>query len=677
MTMCILCIQHQYLITIVYHSYTYHPSDLGDVPIKLDNVVVHKLADDKSSVQFDLDVIWDGECDIQMRSDYGLQFGVKSVKLSGRMSFLLCPLTEVLPVVSAIQYSFINVPDLELDVTGLAQLADFTIIDKTIRKMILDILSGMMVLPNRMLYKMDLANDYLKTYQPPLGIVNVTAVRGRGFVIERGVITDDVPDVYLLTQFGSSPTPWRTKTVWDDLNPVWNESAHFVLSDYDQNIRIHAWDEDKSPLDPDDDLGEAEMTVGDMLVAGGTAEVELLIDEEESGAHVTLACEVLPLTTKDLSSFDNPLCAEPNKLCGCLTILVTKAFDIPLKVEKAATFVKVSFAKQEFFTSVVTDYPGLDALNPNYDASFMVPLTTDMVESSADIAGEIEFNLINDIDTILGTTTIELSELAVHPGNKIQQKRKIGRSGASIQIQVIMYGIDMSKASPPIANAEVVAAIPEAPTTPIRQIAVPSLSMDSPSTPRPGEMGKVRITAVRGRGFKIQKKAFQKDDVPDVYLKMKFSSGRNKQKWQTNTIKDSVKPEWNESTNFALNDQEEVLYIDAFDQDKGVGDSDDFLGSAQITVSELLLQAKEVELPLTVTKFGKPVSTGAFITIDCDMVGVDNMNGAWTPAASSLGMSSNSSLGSIESSGSLSFGTSDWKEKTRTQVKLEFERMKN
>ena len=158
---------------------------------------------------------------------------------------------------------------------------------------------------------------------------------------------------------------------------------------------------------------------------------------------------------------------------------------------------------------------------------------------------------------------------------------------------------------------------------------------------------------------------------------MKFSSGRNKQKWQTSTIKDSVKPEWNESTNFALNDHEEVLYIDAFDQDKGVGDSDDFLGSAKITVSELLLQAKEVELPLTIAKFGKPISTGAFITIDCDMVGVDNMNGAWTPAASSLGMSSNSSLGSIESSGSLSFGTSDWKEKTRTQVKLEFERMKN
>ena len=117
------------------------------------------------------------------------------------------------------------------------------------------------------------------------------------------------------------------------------------------------------------------------------------------------------------------------------------------------------------------------------------------------------------------------------------------------------------------------------------------------------------------------------------------------------------------------------LCIDAFDEDKGVGDGDDFLGSAEITVTELLLAAKEVELPLTVTKLGKSQSTGTFITIDCEMVGVD-MDGSWS-AASSLGMSTNTSFGSISSHGSMSFGTSDWKEKTRAQVKLEFERMKN
>jgi len=367
----------------------------------------------------------------------------------------------------------------------------------------------------------------------------------------------------------------------------------------------------------------------------------------------------------------------PNKLCGCLTILVTKAFDVPLKVEEAATFVKVAFAKQEFFTSVVTDYPGLDALNPDYDASFMVPLTTAMVESSANIAGDIDFYLMNGVDTVLGITTINLSDLALLPGNKLQQKRKIGQGGASIEVQIILYGIDMSQASPPMTDADVTSAAMaerEATRTPMRISLPPVSSVDAPATPRPGEMGKVRITAVRGRGFKAQKKAFQKDNAPDVYLKMKFGSGWKQQNWQTSIIKNSTKPEWNETKNFALDDQEEVLCIDAFNGDK-------FLGTAQITVSELLLQAMEVELPLTVTKFGNLQSTGAYITVDCDMVTAENIGGNWTPAASSLGMSSKrSSFGSIESqgsAGSLSFGTRDWKEKTRTQVKLEFERMKN
>ena len=211
--------------------------------------------------------------------------------------------------------------------------------------------------------------------------------------------------------------------------------------------------------------------------------------------------------------------------------------------------------------------------------------------------------------------------------------------------------------------------------TPVKQITLPSPSLNDAITPRPGDMGKVKITAVRGRGFKIQKKAFQKDDVPDMYLKMSFGSGKNQQKWQTGTIKDSKMPEWNESTQFAVNDQEDTLRIEAFDEDKGVGDGDDFLGSAEVTVTELLLAAKEVELPLTATTLGKSQSTGTFITIDCEMVGVD-MDGSWS-AASSLGMSTNTSFGSISSHGSMSFGTSDWKEKTRAQVKLEFERMKN
>jgi len=636
--------------------------DLGHVPVQLDNVVVHKISDDSNSVQFDLDVIWDGECDIQMKSSYGLQFGVKSVKLSGRMSFLLCPLTEVLPVVSAIQYSFINPPDLELDFTGLAQVADFTIIDKTIRKMIQDIMAGMVVLPYRMLYKMDLASDYLKTYQPPLGIVNITIESGRGFVVEKGIVSamDDIPDVYCLTEFGSNyDAPWRTRTIWDNLNPVWMESAMFVLSDYDQAIRIHAWEEDKSPIDPDDDLGTAEICIGDILVDGGRAEVELAIDEEMSGAFISLACQVLSLTTDDISSFDSDLCSGPNKLCGCLTIIVTKAFDIPLKVETAATFVKVTLDKQEFYTSVVTDYPGIDCLNPCYDASFMVPLTQDIVESASDVSGVVEFNLINGVDTILGTTTVALADLAKSPGMALQEKSKIGNGGASIEYRLTMYGVDTSNMIVPenaVESSSNVAPVKEIRARPLS----PTDSVDFgaksiPHGPKPGDMGSVRITAIRGRGFKVQKYAFKKDDVPDVYIKMAF--GQNKQKFRTSTVKNAVAPVWGESTTFALNDHEDMLTIDVYDEDK-VGD--DYLGSAQISVSELMIAAKETELPLSITKYGKPQTTGAFVTVDCDVLGVELDSSFATN--SSLGMSSSGSVDSFDSSnqGSLVFGSKSW-----------------
>ena len=430
-----------------------------------------------------------------------------------------------------------------------------------------------------------------------------------------------------------------------------------MLSDYDQCIKIHAWEEDKSPLDPDDDLGEAEITVGDLLVAGGKAEVELAIDEKDSGAFITVACQVLSLTSDGISSFDSDLCRGLNKLCGCVAIIITKAFDIPLKVDKAATFVKVSFEKQEFYTSVITDYPGLDALNPCYDASFMVPLTQEMIGSSSNVAGVIEFNLMNGVDTILGTTTVTLADLAKAPKMAIQEKRRIGRGGASIEFRVTMYGIDTSNMVVPTTTVEPDALLPPAAEVSVRPRLEPTDSMEF--GPEPGVMGTVRITAVRGRGFKVQKKKFKKNDIPDVYLKMKF--GHNKQKWKTSTVKDNVAPIWGESTTFALNDNDEILAIDAYDEDKGVGDSDDYLGSAQVSVSELLLAAKETELPLSITKFGKPQSTGAFITVDCDVIGVELDTSFATN--SSLGMSSSGSIGevSIESGqGSLVFGSRDW-----------------
>lgn len=73
--------------------------DLGPVPLKLGNVDVHKM--ENGAIKMDLDVDWDGQCDIELDGGAMVpKIGIEHVKLSGRLSILLGPLTNVIPLVS-------------------------------------------------------------------------------------------------------------------------------------------------------------------------------------------------------------------------------------------------------------------------------------------------------------------------------------------------------------------------------------------------------------------------------------------------------------------------------------------------------------------------------------------------------------------------------------------------
>ena len=208
--------------------------DLGHIPFRFDNIVVHPRKGD--NVQFDIDIIWDGKCDIKLKAGAGIALGVKNIKLIGRMQFIMKPLMDVLPCLGAIQYAFVNEPTLELDFTGLANVADFGGIDKIIRSLLKDVISGLLVLPNRMTFKMDPGCDYRDAFVPPIGVARITAKSGRGFVIEKRIgFKDDIPDVYLKVKLGNKL--WKTSVQKDNLSPIWNESADFLLSDLDQIVK--------------------------------------------------------------------------------------------------------------------------------------------------------------------------------------------------------------------------------------------------------------------------------------------------------------------------------------------------------------------------------------------------------------------------------------------------------
>jgi hypothetical protein len=569
--------------------------DLGAVPMIFDNIIVHPLKN--GTIHFDIDVIWDGACDIRLKAGLGVNLGVKNIKLLGRMQFVMRPLANVLPCIGAIQYSFINPPSLVLDFTGLGNVADVGGVDQTIRGIIKDAIAGVMVLPNRMAYKMDLACDYRDAFVPPVGIVRVTAVGGRGFEIEKRLgFKDDVPDVYLNVKLGTKT--WKTSVQKNKLTPAWSETGDFLLSDNDQFLKVDAWDEDKGKFDADDFLGTAELTIGDMLLAGKTMEVELLDENNIStGAFVTLHCEICQLKA-DPKSYSVP--PPNNHLGGLLTIIVTNAFGLPITKEEAESFVKIKYGKQEFFTGIVVDYPGYDCLNPIYDVCFLVPITRELVEGGLP---EVTFELLNKWakPEMLGSLSVSHKSLLEAPENVIKEKRAIGTGGASLDFQVSLQGVgdaavfDASFASLGASARSLGGEASEGAEGDLRD-----------------EVKQVKVTIVSGKGFKIKKKKLRKDDVPDVYCNVKFGSSPSV--WRTSTIKDSVAPEWKESQVYSLTSETQVISLDALDANSKGDDTP--LGGFRVAVGKVLLNGGTMEVELQNVGSGKE----AFIIVACELV---------------------------------------------------------
>lgn len=571
--------------------------DLGKVPMSMDNIVVQPLKDGK--IQCDIDLVWDGACDIQLAAGK-IKLGVKNIKLMGRLQLIFKPLSDELPCIGAIQYGFINKPALVLDFTGLGNIADMGGIDDMIRGIIKDAIAGVMVLPARLTYKMDVNCDYRDAFVPPEGVARITAVCGRGFQIEKKTVgKDDIPDCYLKVTIGTKT--WTTSVIKDDLSPEWLESGDFMLSDKDQIVRVEAWDEDTGKFDTDDFLGQCEFTVTELMLAGKTKEFELLDDNNVSvGAFVTLSCEISKFVV-DPRSYSVP--PADNHLGGLFTVMVTKAFDLPLKKEDCESFVKIKYGKEELLTGIVThlpDYPYIDALNPVYDVAYVIPITKEIIEAGIP---DVSFELTNSWEkqTLLGSLTIPHSEILGAKDNVIKDTRQIGSS--KLEFQVSVHGFDEPEKFDPTKKFG------------RRSTRMSISNRGEPELEEEGEIEQVKVTIVGGQGFKIKKKKLRKNDIPDVYCEVKFGASPNV--WRTATIKDSITPEWNESKIYDLPNDRAIINVRASDANSKGKDTP--LGGFRVQVAKVLLNGGKMDVELEDEGKG----TEAFITVACELVDED------------------------------------------------------
>ena len=409
--------------------------DLGTVPLRLTNVLATRT--DTDGIKLDMNVDWEGKCDIELDADMIPSLGVEHVKLRGRLSILLAPLTNIIPLIGAAQIAFINPPILELDFTGAANVADFSLIDSSVRGVILSIINGMATLPNRFLVTLDAKNDYFKTHLYPLGVLRVTVVKAAGFAEEAkgkakaffSKLTRASPDSYAKVAVGAEE-PWSTTVKNNTTHPAWNETHDFVVTDFDQCLTLDLMDSD---VGGDDEIGLAVTTVKEILLAGGTQDLGLTKKREQTPGTLSVACEFFKFE-KDGGSFSEAAHQEKGRLSGLATILVASAFGIKGQREELQPSVIVTCGPEHKFQTVVkVDAPGTDISNPTFDQNFRVPITADLVGSSFRIA------LMNK-EKEVGAVEIPYADVLKVPDMILQNKFDVG-GGATVRASICLRGI--------------------------------------------------------------------------------------------------------------------------------------------------------------------------------------------------------------------------------------------
>lgn len=296
----------------------------------------------------------------------------------------------------------------------------------------------MATLPNRFLLTLDAKNDYFKTYLPPIGVMRITVEKASDFAEEAkgkakklfAKLTRAAPDCYAKVDLGAEPT-WQTSTKDNTVNPSWNETHDFVVSDFHQCIKVHVFDKD---VNGDDEVGLGVTTVEEILKNGGRQELALELNGENTGGKVSIACEYFKLEADGGKSFSSSSHSGDGCISGIASVLVAGAYGVKGQREQLKPSVKVTWGQEHTFqTTIQTDAPGTDINNPSFNQNFRIPITSKAGSES------FRFTLMNGEQEV-GSVDVPFADVQNTPGMKLENKFDVG-GGQIVRASISLRGL--------------------------------------------------------------------------------------------------------------------------------------------------------------------------------------------------------------------------------------------
>lgn len=234
--------------------------DLGPVsPVFTDIVVVKAAAVEGGGIPFaklKVGVEWIPEGQSLELKVRGASIIVKDIKFRGDIVLRLDQLLNQFPLIGGISVHFLDQPEVDFDLEGIAAIGDWPIIRKVVRKAIDTVIASRLVMPNHLVIPlgMGVAGFDLEScvHPPPHGLLTVTLLKARGLRDTDGMFAGK-SDPYAEIKVG--PTTWESARVDGSSNPNWSGQSHSFIVWGDQKVEIKLWDWD---LGRDDKLGHIE-----------------------------------------------------------------------------------------------------------------------------------------------------------------------------------------------------------------------------------------------------------------------------------------------------------------------------------------------------------------------------------------------------------------------------------
>lgn len=272
---------------------------LGSIPPRVGGVKVYEANIARHEIILDLDLFYAGDCNLSFTMGAGVKGGMKDFQLQGTLRVVLKPLLSRMPLIGGLQIYFLNNPTIDFNLVGFVDILDLPGFSDLLRQLILEQVSSLMVLPNKLPVKLSKHVESEMLHVPePEGVLRMHVIEAKNLMRKDiGILGKGKSDPYCVLNVGAQER--RTQTIDNTIDPKWDYWCEFAIMDSNgQQLILHLYDYDDGSKD--DDLGRAAIDIN-TIAKKGEDDMWITLEQAKHGmVHIRFTWFVLTTNYSDL-----------------------------------------------------------------------------------------------------------------------------------------------------------------------------------------------------------------------------------------------------------------------------------------------------------------------------------------------------------------------------------------